>query len=237
MIIILENSFKSKKIKHWVFDLDNTLYPASSNLFSKIDVRMKKFIIKKLNMEAEEAYNLQKKYYIKYGTTLAGLMKNHNILPKDFLDYVHKIDASSLNVDMRLKNILKKLPGELYIYTNGSKNHALNVMKRLEINSYINKIFDIENANYIPKPSKESLDIFINKFNINPNEAVFFEDISKNLINAKKLGFQTVLIKNKSHPDKNIQVIKEENVNNSYIDLISYDLPVILEEIYLDMNR
>ncbi|MBT3939989.1 MAG: hypothetical protein HOF44_09810, partial [Pelagibacterales bacterium] len=82
-----------------------------------------------------------------------------------------------------------------------------------------------------------SLDIFINKFNINPNEAVFFEDISKNLINAKKLGFQTVLIKNKSHPDKNIQVIKEENVNNSYIDVISYDLPVILEEIYLDMNR
>ena len=237
MKIILENNLDLTKIKHWVFDLDNTLYPASSNLFNKIDVRMKKFIIKKLKIEPDEAYKIQKKYYIEYGTTLSGLMKNHNVMPKEFLDYVHKIDTSSLKVDIRLKKALKKLPGELYIYTNASKSHAINVMKRLEINKYINKIFDIENANYTPKPSKESLDIFIKKYNINPKEAVFFEDISKNLINAKKIGFQTVLIKNASHPDKNIQVIKEENINNKFIDHISYDLPATLGEIYLDINH
>ena len=84
MIIILENNLNSHKIKHWVFDLDNTLYPSSSNLFSKIDIRMKEFIIKNLNVEPEEAYKIQKKYYLEYGTTLSGLMKNHNILPKEF---------------------------------------------------------------------------------------------------------------------------------------------------------
>ena len=52
-------------IKHWVFDLDNTLYPASSNLFSKIDIRMKRFIESKLDIDSEEAYAIQKKYYFK----------------------------------------------------------------------------------------------------------------------------------------------------------------------------
>ena len=236
MITILKNNLNSQKIKHWVFDLDNTLYPASSNLFNKIDIRMKEFIIKNLNLKPEEAYKLQKNYYLKYGTTLSGLMKNHNVLPKEFLEYVHNIDTSSLDQDARLGKILEKLPGDLYIYTNGSSGHAMNVMKRLEIDNYIDKIFDIEDANYIPKPSKESLDIFVKKYNINPLEAIFFEDISQNLINAKKIGFQTVLLKSTSHPDINTAIIQEESKNRKFIDYISHDLSSTLEEIYLDIN-
>ena len=97
---IIYSNLNLKIIKHWVFDLDNTLYPASSNLFSKIDIRMKKFIISKLNVSPNDAYAIQKKYYFKYGTTLAGLMKNHNIKPEEFLDYVHSIDVSSLKKDL-----------------------------------------------------------------------------------------------------------------------------------------
>ena len=131
---IIYSNLNLKIVKHWVFDLDNTLYPASSNLFSKIDIRMKKFIINKLNVSADDAYAIQKKYYFKYGTTLAGLMKNHNIKPEEFLDYVHNIDVSSLKKNLKLQKILKSLPGNKYIYTNGSKSHAINVMKRLGIN-------------------------------------------------------------------------------------------------------
>ena len=186
---IIYSNLNLKIIKHWVFDLDNTLYPASSNLFSKIDIRMKKFIINKLNVSADDAYAIQKKYYFKYGTTLAGLMKNHNIKPEEFLDYVHNIDVSSLKKNLKLQKILKSLPGNKYIYTNGSKSHAINVMKRLGINNYITKIFDIENANYIPKPSMKPLKYFIKEYNILAKEAIFFEDIPKNLINPKKVGF------------------------------------------------
>ena len=112
---IIYSNLNLKIIKHWVFDLDNTLYPASSNLFSKIDIRMKKFIINKLNVSPDDAYTIQKKYYFKYGTTLAGLMKNHNINPEEFLDYVHNIDVSSLKKDLKLQKILKFLPGNKYI--------------------------------------------------------------------------------------------------------------------------
>ncbi|MFP6778894.1 MAG: pyrimidine 5'-nucleotidase, partial [Alphaproteobacteria bacterium] len=221
---IIYSNLNLKIIKHWVFDLDNTLYPASSNLFSKIDIRMKKFIINKLNVKEDEAYALQKRYYFKYGTTLAGLMKNHNIEPKEFLDYVHDIDVGSLKKDVKLKNILSLLPGNIYIYTNGSKSHAINVMLRLGINNVITRIFDIENANYIPKPSITALKSFMKKFNINAEEAIFFEDIPKNLINPKKVGFQTVLIKSNSHPDNNTNILKKEEIHHDFVDYTSYNI-------------
>ena len=116
-----------KNIKHWVFDLDNTLYPASSNLFSKIDVRMKKFIIRKLNVDSDQAYSIQKKYYFKYGTTLAGLMKNHDIPPREFLDYVHDIDVSSLKENVELKKILIKLFSKLHYRKNG--DYIVNIFR------------------------------------------------------------------------------------------------------------
>ena len=234
---VLYNKLNLKKIKHWVFDLDNTLYPASSNLFSKIDIRMKKFIISKLNVNSDEAYAIQKKYYFKYGTTLAGLMKNHNIQPKEFLDYVHNIDVSSLKPNPKLKKILKSLPGNFYIYTNGSKKHAINVMKRIGINNFITKIFDIEDAEYIPKPSMKSLKYFTKNFNISAKEAIFFEDIPKNLINAKKAGFTTVLIKDNNHPDSNTDILKKENIQYDYVDHISYNITELLEQIYLDISN
>jgi len=234
---VLYDKLAVKNIKHWVFDLDNTLYPASSNLFSKIDVRMKKFIIRKLNVDSDQAYSIQKKYYFKYGTTLAGLMKNHDIPPREFLDYVHDIDVSSLKVNPKLKKILKSLPGKSYIYTNGSKNHAINVMKRLGINNFITNIFDIEDANYIPKPSMTSLKSFTKKFDIISKEAIFFEDIPKNLINAKKTGFTTVLIKDYNHPDINTDILKKEKIQYDYVDHISYDITKLLEQIYLDISK
>jgi len=227
-----------KKIKYWIFDLDNTLYPAASNLFNKIDKRMKQFIMNKLKISEINAYKIQKKYYMQYGTTLFGLMKNHKINPEDFLNYVHDINYSSLKKDPELNNALNKLPGSLYIYTNGSKTHAINVLKNLGIDLFLFKIFDIKDANYIPKPSETSLKIFIKKLKINPLESIFFEDISINLINPKKLGFKTVLIKSDSHPDSNNKIMKiKKEENLKYIDFTSYHLTKFLNQINLDINE
>jgi len=227
-----------KKIKYWVFDLDNTLYPAASNLFYKIDKRMKQFIMNKLKTSETNAYKIQKRYYMQYGTTLFGLMKNHKINPKDFLDYVHDIDYSSLKKDISLNSELKKLPGSLYIYTNGTKAHAINVLKNLGIDFFLFKIFDIKDANYIPKPSENSLKIFIKKLKINPSESIFFEDIAINLKNPKKIGFKTVLIKSDSHPDINDKTIRRKKEKNiEYIDFTSYHLTKFLNQINLDINQ
>lgn len=102
MVKIVQNvtSISTPSVDHlttWVFDLDNTLYPASCSLFPQIDLRMRQFIAERLGLSLDEAFRLQKRYYREFGTTLRGLMLVHGIEPAVFLDYVHEIDCSVLD--------------------------------------------------------------------------------------------------------------------------------------------
>ncbi len=182
-------------IKNWVFDLDNTLYSPEEDIFSQIDKRMTEFIISKFNVNEEEAFNIQKKYFLEYGTTLSGLMKRENIDPDEFLEFVHDIDLEILKPNIELSKIIKNLPGDKFIFTNGSKKHAENVLKQLEMSGIFDDIFDIKESNFIPKPNINAYLNFIDKTKIEPDVSIMFEDIGRNLEAAKKLGMKTVLIK------------------------------------------
>ena len=122
-----------RQIDAWVFDLDNTLYPASCNLFSQIDDRMREFIADLLGIEQDEAYKVQKSFFREYGTTLRGLMDVHGLPPEEFLNYVHEIDLSPIETDLALNNALEALPGRKIIFTNADIGHADRVMERLGI--------------------------------------------------------------------------------------------------------
>jgi len=182
-------------IKNWVFDLDNTLYSPEEDIFSQIDKRMTEFIISKFNVNEEEAFNIQKKYFLEYGTTLSGLMKRENIDPDEFLEFVHDINLEILKPNIELSKIIKNLPGDKFIFTNGSKKHAENVLKQLEMSGIFDDIFDIKESNFIPKPNINAYLNFIDKTKIEPDVSIMFEDIGRNLEAAKKLGMRTVLIK------------------------------------------
>ena len=75
----------------WVFDLDNTLYPASCRLFDQIDVKMGEFVSRLLNVDYAEAKRRQKEMFYKYGTTLRGLMTEHAITPDAFAGLVARV--------------------------------------------------------------------------------------------------------------------------------------------------
>lgn len=179
----------------WVFDLDNTLYPASTNLFAQIDVRMKAFIAGALGLSPEDAFKLQKQYYRMYGTSLRGLILHHDVDPDAFLDYVHDIDHSVLNADPRLEALLAALPGRKLIYTNGSAYHAESVMKRLGVAHHFEDIFDIRAGLLIPKPDPAGYAAMIAKHAVTPAKAVMFEDSHKNLGPAAALGMKTVWVR------------------------------------------
>lgn len=182
-------------IDSWVFDLDNTLYSPEEEIFSQIDKKMTEFIISKFNVNEEEAFNIQKKYFLEYGTTLSGLMKRENIDPDEFLEFVHDINLEILKPNIELSKIIKNLPGDKFIFTNGSKKHAENVLKQLEMSGIFDDIFDIKESNFIPKPNINAYLNFIDKTKIEPDVSIMFEDIGRNLEAAKKLGMKTVLIK------------------------------------------
>ena len=180
----------------WLFDLDNTLYPADSDLFLQIDDRMGSYISKTLKVDRHEARVLQKSYYMKYGTTLLGLMQNYGIDADAYLDYVHEIDLSVIDPSPRLDKLLKNLPGKKYIFTNGSVAHAENVMARLGISERFVGIQDIKASNYVPKPDPSAYSKIISRFGILPEMSVMLDDIPQNLLPAANLGITTVWVKN-----------------------------------------
>ncbi|MEO1135053.1 MAG: pyrimidine 5'-nucleotidase [Pseudomonadota bacterium] len=183
-----------KHVENWVFDLDNTLYAAECRLFSQIDARMTAFIRNRLDLVHDDARRLQKSYYVKYGTTMSGLMTEHDVCPDEFLDYVHDIDVGVITENKPLADVLNRLEGRKFIFTNGSVKHAENVAGALGILHLFDEIFDIKAAGYAPKPRREPYEKFLASHDIAPKRAVMFEDIVQNLEAPHALGMTTVLV-------------------------------------------
>ena len=213
-----------KNIKFWIFDLDNTLYSSTTNIFSKIDKKMCQFIIDELRVDESEALKIKNKYFHEHGTTLNGLMKKHNINAERFLEFVHDIDYSFLNKNEKLNYELKKLPGSKIIFTNGSKKHAETTILKLGIKDNFSGIFDIVDSDYIPKPDIAPYKKLISKYRINCSESIFFEDIAKNLLPAHQLGIKTAWIEN---DDKYCK----EGFDGYHVDFRVKNLTKFLEDI------
>ena len=222
-------------IKTWIFDLDNTLYPPEENIFSQIDQKMTSFIADNLKISNEEAFNIQKQNFIDHGTTLAGFMNSGNdkIDPDKFLEFVHDINLNSLQEDNDLRKILLLLPGKKYIFTNGTKKHAENVLKKLNLENIFESIFGIKEANYLPKPNLETYNLFLKTYKIDPKTSIMFEDMGRNLIPAKELGMKTVLLERKL-PNKN-NSDQEEKYKDLWND--NYDADYIIDDIVKFLNN
>ena len=182
--------------KFWIFDLDNTLYSGKTRVFEQIDKRMSKYISGKLNVSIVEAKEIQKKYFYKYNTTLNGMLKNHKIDANEFLEFVHDIDIDFLKKDLTLSEELRKLKGKKIIFTNGSKKHALNVIRKIGIEQHFDDIFDIVDSNFVPKPTMEPYKKLVEKHKIDPNLSVLIEDIARNLKPAYEMCMKTIWIEN-----------------------------------------
>jgi len=185
-----------KKIKYWLFDLDNTLYSGDTKVFDQVDKKMSLFISDKLNVTVEEAKKIQKNYFQEYNTTLNGMIKNHKIDAQEFLEFVHDVDLGFLKKNPELQNELANLQGQKFIFTNGSKAHAANVTKRIGIQNIFSGVFDIVDADFFPKPSIVPYKKIIEKYGIDPQYCIFIEDIARNLKPANELGMKTAWIKN-----------------------------------------
>lgn len=183
-----------KDIRDWVFDLDDTLYPPSNEIYSQMAVRIRAYIMRTLGIDEEKAFVVQKDYYKKYGATVHGLMVEHNVPPEDFINYVHELDLSSLRENPRLKAGLNALAGKKYVFTNGAFHHAERVLDRLNIRDCFSGIFSIREAGYVPKPAEQTYLKMMRTFQIDPQKGVMFDDSPANVLAAKKVGLRTVWI-------------------------------------------
>ena len=192
-----------KEMKYLLLDLDGVCYGKHNNyslekVFGQVSQRMTMFISERLKIDMAEAKKLQTDYFYKYNTSLNGLMIHHDIPPEEFLKFVHTIDLSFMKEDKIMRSELEKLDMEKFIFTNGSAEHAKNILTHLGIYDLFerDKVFDIKDANYVPKPEAKTFDLMVKKFGINPKETIYIEDIAKNLEPAHKLGMKTAWIEN-----------------------------------------
>lgn len=216
-------------VRTWVFDLDNTLYPHHSNLFSQIDVKMTGYIANLLQLPRDEARKVQKQFYLEYGTTLRGLMEKHQIDPDDFLEKVHDIDYTWLKPDPELGEAIKALPGRKFIFTNGNRSHAERAARQLGILDHFEDVFDIVAADLMPKPGRHPYDRFVAKHGVNGDEAAMFEDLARNLIEPKALGMKTVLIVPRNFVADFAEAWEQDGKDGHHVDHITDDLAAFLK--------
>ena len=195
-------------VDDWIFDLDNTLYPASARLFDLIDARMSAYVGRVLGCDLDEALRVQKQYFRDHGTTLAGLMMHHGTDPHDFLDDVHAIPLDRVSRDERLAEGLARLPGRKFVFTNGDEPYARRVLQAIGLESLFDQLHDIHASGLKPKPNPYGYRLLCDSFGIDPTRAVMVEDMAQNLRPAKALGMTTVWVDNGSergnhdfHPD------------------------------------
>jgi putative hydrolase of the HAD superfamily len=182
----------------WVFDLDNTLYPASANLFALMDVRMSAYVARVTGADLVEAREIQKRWFVDHGTTLCGLMANHDVDPSDYLTYVHDIALDRLEADPKLAKAIHALPGRKLVFTNADAVYAKRVLEKRGLSDCFEGLFDIHDADYRPKPEPAPYTKFCTDHGVDPTRAVMVEDMARNLKPAKALGMATIWINNGS---------------------------------------
>jgi len=215
-----------KNIKNILFDCDGVLYQDLEAVFGQVSKKMTEYISKKLNIDLIKAKELQTNYFHKYNTSLNGLMIHHDIPPEEFLKYVHEIDLSFMKKDLALREELEKLNIKKFVFTNGSREHVKNITTHLGIEDLFNGIFDIVDAEFHPKPEAKAFDLMAKKFNINPKETLYIEDIAKNLSIAKERGATTVWLINNEYWGK-------KDSEKDFIDYKIKNLSLFLKEIRL----
>ena len=199
----------------WIFDLDNTLYPASCNLFAQVDIKMTKYIAEFLEVSLKKAGEIRENYYRDYGTTMSGMMALHGMEPGEFLNFVHDIDLSALRPNHYLDTALHNLPGRKIVFTNGTAKHAGRVLKQLSIHHHFEEILDIISAKYIPKPFPEPYDLLVKKYKVTPSKAIMVEDLARNLMPAADLGMTTVWVKSAQQTNNDF---KDQNKIHHVVD-------------------
>ncbi len=216
-----------KRTDVWVFDLDNTLYPADCNLFAQVDRRMGEFISRELGVPFAQARHLQKSYYHQFGTTLAGLMSIHKMDPAPFLDYVHDIDLSVVDEHPELARAIDALPGRRLIFTNGSRRHAERVADKLGVLALFDDIMSIETCDFVPKPERAAFDKLVQHHGVSALTSAMFEDLPHNLEVPHALGMTTVLVHSDyfDHPaQRKIETWRElpEHIHHMTDDLCAF---------------
>ncbi|MEO9649672.1 MAG: pyrimidine 5'-nucleotidase [Roseobacter sp.] len=192
-------------VTSWVFDLDHTLYPPSARLFDLIEVRMTDYVMNTLGVARDEADRLRAHYWETHGTTLAGLMREHDVDPTPYLSDVHDIPLDRLEPDPHLAAKILDLPGRRIVYTNGCAPYAERVLEARGLSGVFDAVYGVEHADFQPKPDRAAFQKIFELDALRPENAAMFEDDPRNLRVPHLMGMRTIHVAPTTEQQEHIQ--------------------------------
>ncbi|MDX2237911.1 MAG: pyrimidine 5'-nucleotidase [Hyphomonadaceae bacterium] len=211
-------------VAHWVFDLDNTLYPADGAIWDAIGARMTAYVADLTGLGHADAEALQERYLMEYGATVVGLSRLHGVDAQHFMDFVHDVDMSALTPDPALRAAIEALPGRSYVYTNGAATYAERLLRQLQLDDLFHAVVALDTLDFAPKPEALSFQRFIALTGVDPARAAMFEDTPRNLEAAARFGFATILVRHAEGGDHRVAP------RLPYVDFETWSLARFLRE-------
>jgi len=187
----------------WFLDLDDTLHDASYAIGGQIDARMTRFVARHLDLDEDEASRLRVAYWKRYGATLLGLLRHHDVDPHRFLRETHDFDVGALLRAQRgLARRLARLPGRKVLMTNAPRDYAMRVLQGIGLRRTVRDGYTIESlrafGGFRPKPSTSMLRMVMAREGLagraRRSAAILVEDNLENLRAARAVGLRTVLV-------------------------------------------
>ena len=180
----------------WIFDLDNTLHDATARIFPSMHEQINAYLRRHFGVDEEGANRMRRDFWMRYGTTLNGLMRHHGTHPRQFLAETHVFpELAELVVhENALKHALERLGGMKLVFSNAPRHYVHGVLRAMGLARYFDAVYSIEDARYRGKPALHGFHVLLRTHNLDPHRCAFIDDILENLRTAHRLGMSTVWV-------------------------------------------
>ncbi len=180
----------------WIFDLDDTLHHATPHIFPRMNRAMTDYVVRHLDVDEARANELRIHYWRRYGASLLGLMRHHDVDPHHFLWHTHQFPdlARIVVADPALRAALLRLPGRKVVFSNAPEHYVRSVLKILRVGDLFGGVFALEHTRFQPKPDPRGFRRLMHMHRLPPRRCIMVEDNLDNLLTAKSLGMRTVLV-------------------------------------------
>lgn len=184
-------------MKYVLFDLDGTLYTDDTGLFQALGVRLEDWVAQTLHISHEASQALRHEYFVKYGTTMRGLIVHHpEVDIEAFLEYVHGVDVSRyLAPHPELAAMLARLDVPKVVFTNSISGWAERILARLGVRRYFTRIIDVRAVDYQSKPHPHAFARALEILGVEGPDCVMVDDQPRYLSGASAAGMRTVLVR------------------------------------------
>jgi len=180
----------------WIFDLDNTLHDARPRIFPSMHAQINEYLMRHFEVDEAGANEMRRGFWLRYGTTLKGLMRHHGTDPRHYLRETHRFPelAAIVEHENALRHSLARLGGRKLVFSNAPRHYVEEVLRAIGVRRYFDAVYTIESTRFRPKPAFQGFRVLLRAHDLDPHRCALVDDALENLKTARRLGMSTVWV-------------------------------------------